>query len=202
MRPFDTFILKRLFVQVGGIIAIAVILAVFLFSYNATYYTAMTLDRQADERWAGITHDLVERYRGIPALAAFLGPSLGPDTPALDQVSANLSRWNAALRDGGIGRLDPETANLEAALGHLDRVLERHPDVLWSLEVLRFREGLDRSGAVIEAERATYNEAVQRYNEAIGSFPATLWSENWGFAPRDSFTAEIWRRDAAPAAPG
>jgi LemA protein len=201
MRPFDGIIPSRLFLQVGGVIAIAIILAVFLLSYNATYTVVVTLDRQADGRWAEITHDLVERYREIPSLVAVLGPSLGPDTPALDQVTENLSRWNVALRDGGIGRLDPETVNLEAALGHLDRVLERHPDLLWSLEVLRFREGLDRSGAAIEADRAAYNEAVRRYNEAIGSFPATLWSENWGFVPRDFFTAELWERDAPPLPP-
>jgi LemA protein len=198
MGPSNTAFMKRLFLQLGGIIAVAVILAGFLLAYHSTYSTVVTLDREADGRWAGITHDLVERYQGIPSLAAFLGPSLGPDTPTLDEVSRNLSRWNTALREGGIGKLDPETANLEAALSRFVRVLEGRPDLRESREVMLFLQELDHSGAVAEADRAAFNQVIQDYNEAIGSFPATLWSENWGYVRRASFTAEIGERGTSP----
>ena len=36
MEPFNTFIWKKIFIQVGGVIAIATVLGGFVLAYNAT----------------------------------------------------------------------------------------------------------------------------------------------------------------------
>ena len=127
MEPFNTFIWKKIFVQVGGIIAVAVVLGGFILAYNATYNNMVNLDQLADERWARITHDLIERYGGIQDLMD-LRQSLGSDTSALDEVARNLSRWRTALNEREIGAINPETTNLEVSLTLLSGVLERYPE--------------------------------------------------------------------------
>ena len=198
MEPFPTFIWKRIFVQLGGVIAIAAILGGFVLAYNATYNNVSNLDQLADERWARITQDMMERYGGIQSLADDLRPSLGSDVSALDEVARNMSRWRAALNEGGIGTINPATTNLEASLSLLTSVLKEHPEVLASREVQDFTATLDVTEERLSAGRSSYNEGIQRYNEAISSFPASLWTYNWGFSQREYFTARIGTGETPP----
>jgi LemA protein len=198
MEPFDTFILKRMLVQIGGIIAIAAILGGFVLAYNATYSQVVNLDQQADERWARIQHDMVGRYAGIPGVVDGLRPSLGPDAPLLDQVTRNLSRWRTALTEGGVGRVSTETSNLEAPLSSLSLFLEGQTGMEKSQAVRDFMGALEKTDMALSADQVSYNEGVRDYNRVIRSFPASLWAENWGFAPKDYFTARIGDREPPP----
>jgi len=198
MEPFDTFIWKRMLVQIGGVIAIAGILGGFILAYNATYNSVSNLDQLADERWARITQDMLERYRGIQSLADDLRPSLGPDTSSLDEVVRNLSRWRSALKEGDIGAINRATTNLEASLSLLSRVLEEHPEVVASRRVQGFMSTLEGTEGHITADRSSYNEGIQTYNRAISSFPASLWTYNWGFSRREYFTARIGTGEPLP----
>jgi LemA protein len=191
MEPFTTFIWKRIFVQIGGVIAIAAILGGFVLAYNATYNTVVNLDQLADERWARIIEDMQERYGEIPVLVSYLGPSLGSDDPAVREVMRNLSHWNAALRERDIVKLNPATTDLEASLSYLATSLKDRPEIEASIGVQDFMETLEGTEQRLLADRSSYNEMVQGYNRAISSFPASLWTYNWGFSRREYFTARI-----------
>jgi LemA protein len=199
MEPMDTFIAKRMLVQVGGVIAIAAILGGFTVAYNATYAGVANLEEQADARWAGITRDLAGRYAGIPGLAAGLGTSLGSDAPALEEVTRNLDRWNAAVSEGEMGGINRATTNLEDSLSHLTMVLKRHPQIAASGEVQDLLAVLEKTEGAISSDRSSYNEGVREYNRALSSFPASLWTENWGFARREYFTARIGSTGPLPS---
>jgi LemA protein len=198
MEPFDTFILRRMLVQVGGVIAIAAILGGFIVAYNATYAGVADLGRQADGGWAGITRDMAERYGPIPGLAADIRTSLGSDATALDEASRNLSHWEAAMTEGDMGRINRATTDLEDSLSRLTLILKGNPGIWSSGEVQDFLAILERTEANISAGQSRYNEGVRDYNRAITSFPAGLWTENWGFAPREYFTARIGSRGPPP----
>jgi LemA protein len=191
MEPFTTFIWKRIFVQIGGVIAIAAILGGFILAYNATYTSIVNLDRTADERWARVAGDLVARYEGIPGLSGEFRASLGSDARVLDQVAGNLSRWGAAFSGGKIPKIGTETTNLEASISELTRVLDGHPEMGNSRMVKDFRASLEETGARLSANQSSYNEGIGKYNRAISSFPASLWAENWGFSRREYFMARI-----------
>jgi LemA protein len=191
MEPFEVYIWKRMLLQVGGVIAIAIILGLFVLAYNGTYHQVVNLDQQADERWSKVMGDLVERYGPIPGLASDVEPSLGSDAPALESVTRDLGRWNEALSGGDMGRMDEATTNLEASLSALVPFLGEHPDLAASGEVREFLASLERTEEEAAADRVGYNEAVSEYNRAISTFPASLWTVNWGFSPREYFTAMI-----------
>lgn len=201
MEPFDRYFLKRMLVQVGGVIAIAAILGGFVLAYNATYRTAANLDQAAEGQWMGIARELHERYAGIPGLAAGLGPALASDAPALAEVTGDLNRWEAAMASGEMGRISLETTNLEASLSDLTRALAAHPEAAAPGYVREFLAVLEETGAEIPADQARFNEAVREYNRAISSFPGSMWTENWGFTRRDYFTAGIGGRDPPPLPP-
>jgi LemA protein len=197
MEPFNTFIWKRILTQVGGVIAIAIVLGGFILAYNATYNNVVNLDQLADERWARITHDMVERYGGIQGLMD-LKPSLGSDVSAFDEVTRNLSRWGNALNEGNIGAISSATTNLEASLLLLSRVLDEHPEIAATREVQDFLATLKGTEVRIAADSSSYNEGILKYNLAIDSFPATLWTYNWGFSRREYFTAGIGTKEPPP----
>jgi LemA protein len=199
MEPFDTFLMRRMLVQVGGVIAIAAILGGFIVAYNATYAGVADLDRQADAGWAGITRDMAERYGPIPGLAADIGTTLGSRAPAFDEVSRNLSRWEAAIAEGDMGGINRATTDLEASLSRLTGILKGDPGFAASGEVREFLAILERTEENLSADQSRYNEGVREYNRAITSFPADLWTENWGFPPRGYFTAKIGSREPPPA---
>jgi len=198
MEPFDTFILKRMLVQVGGVIAIAAILGGFVLAYNAAYNNIVYLDRVADGRWTTVTGDLVERYGGISGLARDIRPALGSDAPAMDAVTGKLSLWTSAVEGGDMARISSATTALEDSIASFTLVLERHPDLEGSGEVGNFTEILEATRARASADEADYDEAVREYNLAISTFPAGLWVENWGFTQRDYFTARIGGREPPP----
>jgi LemA protein len=198
MEPMDTFIAKRMLVQVGGIIAIAAILGVFTVAYNATYADVANLEEEADARWAGIARDLAGRYAGIPGLAAGLGTSLGSDAPALEEVTRNLDSWNAAVSEGDMGGINRATTNLEDSISHLTMVLNRHPEIAASGEVQDLLAVLEMTEGAISSDRSSYNEGVREYNRALSTFPASLWTENWGFARREYCTARIGNTEPPP----
>ncbi|MDD1665506.1 MAG: LemA family protein [Methanomicrobiales archaeon] len=198
MEPFETFIWKRIIIQIGGVIAIAAVLGGFVLSYNATYNSVVHLDQLADERWSRLTSDMLERYGGIQGLTDDLRPSLRTDVPTLDEVAGNLGRWRTALSDGNIGTISTATTNLEASLSRLTGVLREHPEVMGSREVQDFMTTLEGTEQRLSADRSGYNEEVQGYNLAISSFPASLWTYNWGFSRREYFTAGIGTRESPP----
>ena len=202
MEPFETYILKRILVQVGGVIAIAAILGVFILAYNATYNNIVNLDQVADTRWANLGSDLRERYQGIPGLAAEIRPSLGSDTSSLDELLRNLSHWDSAAGGGDTGQISLATTGLEASLSSFVSDLKGHPELEASGRVQEFLGVLGRTMARASADQAGYNEGVRQYNLAISTFPGALWAADWGFGERDYFTARIGSGEPPPVPPG
>jgi LemA protein len=202
MVPFDDFLMRRVLLQVGGAIAIAIILGVFVIAYNATYTTVMRLDQQTDEAWTRVVDDMVERYRDVPALAVDLGPSLGPDASAVGEVMRDLDRLKTALSAGEMGGINAATTDLESSLSSLTAVLEAHPEISASGEVRGFMAALERTDQAISDDRVAFNERVWEYNREISSFPGSLWSDNWGLSPREYFTARIGNGDPPPVPAG
>lgn len=191
MEPFETFIWKRILVQIGGVIAIAAILGGFILAYNASYNSVVNLDQRADERWAQVTRDMQERYGGIAGLVSYLGTSPESDASAVGEVTRNLSSWETAMKEGDIGRINSATTDLEASLSYLNMVLEERPEIEASQEVQDFLATLEETEGRISVDQSSYNEAIQTYNREISSFPASLWTYNWGFSQREYFTARI-----------
>ena len=136
--------------------------------------------------------------RGVQSLADDLRPSLGPEVSALDEVARNLSAWRAALNEGEIKLINPATNNLEASISLFTTVLKEHPEIMASREGQDFMASLEGTEGSISADRSRYNEGIQRYNRAISSFPASLWTYNWGFSRREYFTARIGTREPPP----
>jgi LemA protein len=202
MEPFEFFIGKRALFQLVSAITIAVIIGGFLLAYHWSYHSIADLDRQADERWVQVTRDLQERYGGIPGLVGYLGTSPVSGAPALGEVTRNLSAWREAMAEGGMGSVNPATANLEASLANLGTVLAGHPDIETSPQVQEYRATLRETGEQIPADRSAYNDAIGAYNREIGSFPASLWAYNWGFGLREYFTAAIGGAEPAPGPAG
>jgi hypothetical protein len=194
----DAYFLKRIFVQIGGVIAIAAILGTFLVAYNATYASVADLDRQAGERWAKLAGDLVERYRGIPGLLSFLGQPAGPGAPDLREVSGRFGTWEQAFSAGDTVQLSRATADLEASLAPVTAYLQEHPELAAGEEAREYLAALAATASEIAADRQSYNDAAHDYNLALNTFPGTLWADNWGFAPMNSFTAQVGNQESPP----
>jgi LemA protein len=191
MDRFDTFVEERTLVQIWAVIAVAAILGTFVVAYNATYGSVAELDGRAGDAWDRLTADLVERYSALPGVLAVLAEYQGPDAPPLQEVNRRFEAWKGALSSGEAGQVGTATSDLEASLAPVRVFLKGNPEMASTAEARAFLAALEGTGEKIRAARLDYNDAVDKYNLAISTFPAILWTDNWGFVPRDYFMAKV-----------
>lgn len=79
---------------------------------------------------------------------------------------------------------------------YVNAVTEAYPELRSSQNFLDFQENLTGTENRIQVARANYNEAVQKYNKKVRSFPNVLISGIFGFSKKSMFKADA---DAALA---
>lgn len=164
-----------LFVAIG----VLVILAVGVYGFfKGNYNRFVTLDEGVKASWAQVENQLQRRFDLIPNLVETVKGFAAQEKSVLVEVT------NARAKVGGAGSIpDKISANneLSGALSRLLVVVEKYPDLKSNQNFLKLQDELAGTENRIAVERKRYNEAVQRYNVAIRSFPANLLAGMFGF---------------------
>lgn len=79
---------------------------------------------------------------------------------------------------------------------YVNAVAEAYPELRSSQNFLDFQENLTGTENRIQVARANYNEAVEKYNKKVRSFPNVMISGMFGFTEKSMFRADA---DAARA---
>jgi LemA protein len=77
-------------------------------------------------------------------------------------------------------------------------VSEAYPDLKANAAFRDLQAQLEGTENRIAVERRRYNEAVQRYNTLVRSFPTMLMAKMTGFQTREPFRATTAGADKAP----
>ena len=175
-------------------IVVLVVLAASIYSFfKGTYNQFVALDEGVHSAWAQVENQLQRRFDLIPNLVETVKGYAQQEKSVLVEVT------NARARVGGATTV-PEKINanneLTGALSRLLVVVERYPDLKSNQNFQHLQDELAGTENRVAVERKRYNEAVQRYNVAIRSFPANLLAGMYGFSKAAFFEAPAASRTA------
>ncbi len=89
-------------------------------------------------------------------------------------------------------------AQLSQSLGRLLAVSESYPDLKANANFRDLQAQLEGTENRIAVERHRYNEAVQRYNTMVRSFPTLIAARVFGFRTKEPFRATTSGAERAP----
>lgn len=165
----------------GVLVFAAIVLVVF--SLAATYNSLVAAAERTTRAWNNLDAVLRERHDEIPTLIAMFEPHLRSADAPFDRVRDARAATLAARQTRDAEALGRAERELRADLKALIAAAASHP-VLGASPAFALRR---QSSATLDHEiverQALYNEAVLRYNAAIGRMPGIIVATLTGFAP-------------------
>lgn len=166
---------------VGGLIAVAVIVGIYLW---VTYNSLVTLNVRVDEAWSDITVQLKRRADLIPNLIEAVKGYAAHEKEVFESVT----KARAATLSAGDPSAAAEAENMmQTALKSIFAVAEAYPQLQASQNFLQLQAELVDTEDKIQASRRFYNGGVRELNTKVLLFPNTLFAKNLGFDQRDFF---------------
>jgi LemA protein len=167
----------RTMLAVWLLLGLLVLVGLYLmFLYNGL----VRLRNRIEAAWAQIDVQLRRRYDLIPNLVETVKGYATHERETLDSVT----RARAAADQAEAENMLTQT------LRSLFAVSEAYPDLKANASFLSLQEELSSTEGRIAYARQYYNDAVQRYNTKIQSFPAVLLAGALRFEEREYFEAD------------
>ena len=191
-------IMKKSWLAFGCLGVVAVGLLIIVLSVGAIYNSLVGRSQEVDKQWAQVQNVYQRRADLIPNLVATVSGAANFEKSTLTEITE-------ARASVGQIKLDPNKApddpaklaefqkaqeHLSSALSRLLVVVERYPDLKATSNFRDFQAQLEGTENRITVERQKFNEAVQRYNTAVKSFPTVFLAGIFGFQPKPYFAAK------------
>ena len=104
---------------------------------------------------------------------------------------------DARAKLAGAGTVEEASEELSSALSRLIAISESYPELKSNENFLSLQDELAGTENRIGVARKDYNDAVQKYNVKIRSFPTNIFANMLGFEKKQQFEAD----SAAQSAP-
>ena len=170
--------MKKKGVIIGVIIAVIVIIAV---SIIGSYNGLISLEESTNTAYSDI---LVNTVKGYAA----------HETEVFTAVSDARAKLAGA---GTVEEASEANEELSSALSRLIAISESYPELKSNENFLSLQDELAGTENRIGVARKDYNDAVQKYNVKIRSFPTNIFANMLGFEKKQQFEAD----SAAQSAP-
>ncbi|MCI9159800.1 MAG: LemA family protein [Anaerotruncus sp.] len=168
------------------LIVVAVLAVVVGMSLFGAYNGLATLRETVDTQQSTIQTQLQRRSDLIPNLTSTVKSLTTHEQSVIDSVTEARAQLAEAR---GMEELAAANDNLTSALSRLMVVVENYPDIQSTPAYTSLMDELAGTENRIAAARIDYNEAVQRYNQKVITFPNKLIAGLFGFEKAEYFTA-------------
>ena len=177
-------------IGLGLVIAFGIIVIVLLILVGI-YNGLVRTRNQVDNGWSQIDVQLKRRHDLIPNLVEAVKGAMEFERETLEAV---IQARNQAVKiqadaapTGGVQQLAAAEAALSSALGRLNVVVERYPDLKATGNVGQLQEELTSTENRVSFARQLYNDTATTYNVKQQQFP---WNMIAGFAKAEP--VELW----------
>lgn len=188
--------MKKIFIGCIGVAFLLLIIgaAIVVFTYNGMVSSSQGVDQQ----WAQVQNQYQRRADLVPNLVATVSGAANFEKSTLTEITDARASVGQIKLDPNSAPTDPAKLaefqkaqdRLGSALSRLLVVIERYPDLKASSNFLTLQAQLEGTENRVAAERGRFNEAVQRYNTKVKSFPGVLMAGMFGFSPKPYFAAK------------
>src|SRR6266508_421414 len=189
--------MKKSWLALGCVGVVAVGLLIIVLSAGAIYDSLVGRSQEVDKQWAQVQNVYQRRADLVPNLVATVSGAANFEKSTLTEITqarASVGQIkldpNAAPNDPAkLAEFEKAQGALSSALSRLLVVIERYPDLKATANFRDLQAQLEGTENRISVERQKFNEAVQRYNTSVKSFPAVFLAGMFGFQPKPYFTA-------------
>ena len=188
--------MKNLLIVLGIIIVICLM-------GSCSYNGMVSKDEAVKAKWGAVESQYQRRSDLIPNLVATVKGAANFEKSTLVEVTN--ARASATSIKVDPTKLTPEAiqkyqaaqGQLSTALGRLLVASENYPQLRANDNFTALQAQLEGTENRINVARLDFNDAVQKYNTTIRSFPANITAKLFGFNEKGSFAAEAGA-DKAP----
>ena len=192
-----------LFAVLGGLVLVAIILAVMVVGI---YNKLVTMRNRYKNAYAQIDVQLKRRYDLIPNLVETAKGYIKHERETLTAVTearniAYAASKAAAANPGDAGAMKNLTAaetGLAGTLSRLMMVSESYPDLKANQNMMQLSEELTSTENKISFARQAYNDSVMTYNTDREVFPSNLIAGMFNFGPAELFVVDKPEQKDAP----
>lgn len=174
--------MKKSSIGILVVIAIIIIIAMLISSYNGIVSKA----EEVDNKFATIDTQLQRRADLIPNLVNTVKGYAKQEQEIINSVTEARAKLAGATTVTDKAKADDE---LTSALNRLMVVVENYPDLKSSQNFIQLSDELAGTENRIATARRDYNEAVKSYNLKIKKFPTNLIAGMFGYSQKDYFEA-------------
>lgn len=167
-------ITKRFIALIIAIVAIIVVLAIVVSSYNGMVGS----EQKVDSQWAQVQVQFERKVALIPQLVSTVSAYAEFEKSTLTNITKLRGQWlNASSTDDKV-----QISNaLNAQLYKVTVTYENYPDLKTIYAVSSLMDELAGTENRIAVEKMRYNDNVRDYNSMIKSFPGVMFAGMWGF---------------------
>jgi LemA protein len=189
--------MKKVAIGCGVLAVLGLIVLIIVLFAGGSYNRLVRLSQQTDSSWAQVQTDYQRRMDLIPNLVATVSGAADFEKSTLTQITdarASVGRVNFSSKSSPqdpaqLAAFEQAQSQLSSALSRLLVVVERYPDLKSSANFLTLQAQLEGTENRIAVSRRDFNEAVQKYDTAIKSFPTLLYAGALGFRDKPYFNA-------------
>ena len=176
----------------GGVV---LVLLLMLFWIIGTYNSLVTLDEEANAKWANVESSYQRRFDLIPNLVETVKGAAEFEQETYLAVTEARTKW---LNSQSVGDKIAAATEVQSALARLLVTVENYPDLKATQNFRDLQVQLEGTENRINVERNRYNEAVKNYNRKIRFFPSNIIANMFGFEKKNLFEAAE-NADVAPS---
>lgn len=177
-----------------GLLVLLILAAIVGFSYNGM----VSSSQGVDQHWAQVQNQYQRRADLVPNLVATVSGAANFEKSTLTEITDARASVGQIKLDPNSAPTDPAKLaefqkaqdRLGSALSRLLVVVERYPELKAGNNFLTLQAQLEGTENRVAVERGRFNEAVQRYNTKVKSFPGVLMAGMFGFSPKPYFGAK------------
>lgn len=163
--------------------------------FIASYNGLVRLRNQMEEAWAQIDVQLKRRHDLIPNLVETVKGYASHERETLENV---IQARNTAVNARGVDQQAKAENALTSALGRLNVVVERYPDLKANQNFLSLQEELTSTENKVGFARTFYNDQVRGFNTKIQSIPDNIIAGLFNFEEAEYFEIEEPSQREAP----
>src|SRR5437016_3152190 len=163
-----------------------------------SYNRLVTFSQAVDSQWAQVQNVYQRRADMIPNLVSTVSGAANFEKSTLTDITqarasvgqVKIDPNTAPNAPSKLAEFDSAQSQLSSALSRLLVVVERYPDLKATTNFRDLQAQIEGTENRITVERQKFNEAVQRYNTAVMSFPTMFLASMRGFHPKPYFVAK------------